>query len=499
MVLLAAILRLALLAWRPAHFDEGINGWFADGMAGRGCFAYDPTNYHGPLHFYVLFCAQTLLGHSLWVLRLPVALAGVAAVWVALRMAPFLGRTASRMAALFVAVSPAMVYYSRYSIHETWLVLFLLMFYLGIFDLWKRGSRTGLWACACGVCGMLLTKETWILHLAAAGAAWPCLLLWERFSASTPDPVPDMAPHWTWRDLMAAVAVNLAAFVFFYSGNFENWRGIVDAFGAFAPWYETGLDGEAVGAGHHKPFYFWLKLFCRTEWSALAGLAGCAWALWPAPRLVRYVAISGGGALLAYSLIAYKTPWCIAPILVPLLLVAGWAAARILETRWRRAGIAAVGLLTAGGVFESVRISIFACTDPDEPYVYVQTYHDIGRFTGPLLEAARHDARVLHRRGVFQVESYYPLPWMLADFTNIGYYGADNPPTDYEADFLLVDADLAPEVEPRLRGSYHVMDFTLRSGQKPSRAYFNHRVFKKYFADKPREFGHDEEVKIQTQ
>src|ERR1700720_1347883 len=51
---LAAFLRFFLLGIKPPHFDEGINGWFVDQIIKAGFYKYDPTNYHGPLHFYVL-------------------------------------------------------------------------------------------------------------------------------------------------------------------------------------------------------------------------------------------------------------------------------------------------------------------------------------------------------------------------------------------------------------------------------------------------------------
>ena len=60
---LAAGLRLYWLAGRPPHFDEGVNGWFTDQMQKIGYYKYDPTNYHGPLHFYVLFvCSSACSG-----------------------------------------------------------------------------------------------------------------------------------------------------------------------------------------------------------------------------------------------------------------------------------------------------------------------------------------------------------------------------------------------------------------------------------------------------
>src|SRR5205814_3163227 len=97
---LAAFLRLLLLGIKPPHFDEGINGWFVDQVIKNGFYRYDPTNYHGPLHFYVLLVSESLFGRNLWALRLPVVLVSIGCVWLALKFEPFVGRSVSRLAAL---------------------------------------------------------------------------------------------------------------------------------------------------------------------------------------------------------------------------------------------------------------------------------------------------------------------------------------------------------------------------------------------------------------
>src|SRR5438270_2375441 len=128
---LAAVLRILFLGIKPPHFDEGINGWFVDQMTKSGFYRYDPTNYHGPLHFYILFLSQTLFGRNLWALRMPVVIGSTVCVWLALKYEPFVGRTASRLAAAAMAVSAGFVFYGRYSIHETWMQLFSMLFILG--------------------------------------------------------------------------------------------------------------------------------------------------------------------------------------------------------------------------------------------------------------------------------------------------------------------------------------------------------------------------------
>src|SRR5437588_2679280 len=165
---LAAFLRFFLLGMKPPHFDEGINGWFVDQMLRNGFYKYDPTNYHGPLHFYVLFLSQTLFGRNLWALRLPVVLVSISCVWLTLKFEPFVGRNVSRLAAVALAVSPGFVFYGRYSIHEAWLVLFTMLFFFGLFVLWKLWTDIYLWCAGMGVTGMILSKETYILHVGCA-------------------------------------------------------------------------------------------------------------------------------------------------------------------------------------------------------------------------------------------------------------------------------------------------------------------------------------------
>src|SRR5881628_1244254 len=186
---LAAALRILFLGIKPPHFDEGINGWFVDQMVKDGFYRYDPTNYHGPLHFYVLFLSQTLFGRNLWALRLPVVLVSISCVWLTLKFEPFVGQTVSRLAALAMALSPGFVFYGRYSIHEVWLVLFTMLFFYGLFGLWKSGTANYLWCAGMGVTGMILSKETYILHIGCAAiAAGVCYI--SNYFSKIDDPRP---------------------------------------------------------------------------------------------------------------------------------------------------------------------------------------------------------------------------------------------------------------------------------------------------------------------
>src|SRR5216117_1210012 len=327
---LAVFLRFLLLGMKPPHFDEGINGWFVDQVVKNGFYRYDPTNYHGPLHFYVLLLFECLFGRNLWALRLPVVLVSIICVWLIFKFEPLVGRNVSRIAALAMAISPGFVFYGRYAIHEVWLQLFSMMFIMGLLGLWRFGRLNYLWYAGVGLAGMILTKETYAIHVACAVIAIPVLAVSIALSR-----VPDIKPAkqtWTYIDLAMVIIVGAAAILFFYSGTFLNWSGVKGLYQAFKAWTETG----AAGHGHEKAWDYWFKImgpslefrrsdFLGYELPMLVGLILCVFCQKLKNVSLRYLAIYGVGSFIAYSYVKYKTPWCIISFGWPFLYVFGAA------------------------------------------------------------------------------------------------------------------------------------------------------------------------------
>lgn len=488
---LAAALRVTLLDIKPPHFDEGVNGWFADQMTRSGFFRYDPTNYHGPLHFYAVFLSQTLLGRNLCALRLPAVIASLLAVWSILRFREPFGATAARIAALAMALSPAYVFYGRYSIHESWLVFFSSLFLWGVLGLWEKGERRFLFAVLAAASGMILTKETYVVHAGSFLLAGIVLWLWQKILPSRPQ-LPVARQQWTWKDLGNGATLALLAIIFFYSGTFLAFPALSGLFETFAAWFHTGVEA----AGHEKTTYqigplnyYWVALMARYEWPALLGLALCLQFIAPSEARLRYIAIYGFGVLLAYSLIPYKTPWCVISILWPFYLMLGSTAFTQIEQRIGRLGDLILRLVIAisliASAFSSIRLNFFRFTDEKEPYVYVQTYHEIETLTKPLLEMARRDPRYYHVRGQVVLDSYYPLPWMLGDFTQIGYYKKEEPPETYDGDFIVAQKDQAEQIESALIGDYYKRTFRLRDSQDECVAYFRGKMYEEWFQGAP--------------
>lgn len=482
---LATALRALFLDIKPPHFDEGINGWFVDQMVKDGFYRYDPTNYHGPLHFYVLFLSQALFGRNLYALRMPVVLASVGAVWLALKYDRVIPRPVARVAALAMALSPGFIFYGRYSIHEVWLLLFSMMFIFGLLGLWREGTLSYLWFTGMGITGMILTKETYIVHLGCALLAVPI-----AYASTMIVGVEDSkaaAQKWNFVDLAIVCLTGIGAIVFFYSGTFFHWNGLKDLFRTFHAWFETGSSGH----GHEKPWYYWLELTARYEWPVCAGLVLCGFTLLFRILTLRFLAVLGVGTFMAYSIIHYKTPWCIISIIWPLLFVFGAFVLLVPRTRLLLSSVLASILLIVSFSF-AIWLNFFRCSSfieanwdanrplttnireffHAEPYVYVQTYNDIYRLTTPLVDLAHKDPRFYHLKGHIIRPSPYPLPWILGDFPQVGYYEHDNSPPDLDADFLLVEESRVQEIEKKLRDSYFTEPLTIRPYQDTSKLYF---------------------------
>jgi len=464
-LVLAFALRVVALELKPAHFDEGVNGWFVDQMTRQGYYHYDPTNFHGPLHFYTLFVSQTLFGRSVWALRLPIVLLSTACVGLVFAYRRYFDERACQVAALMMALSPAMVFYGRYAIHETWLLFFLLLVGWGLPGLWRFGERRFLWATALGLTGLVLTKETYVIHFLAFLLAVPCLLAYDRLAPSSAWPFGGW--NFSLSNLLTVGGTCGGLLLFFYTGGFLDWSSLPGLWETFGTWTRTGLEKKS---GHEKEWWYWLQLLGRYEWPALAGLVAGLWLLVPrTPRVARYLAIYGLGALIGYSLIPYKTPWCLISLIWPFYFVFGLAMVRAAEEIDRWTTVALVAALGSGSLGLTLKLNFRDYDNEHEPYVYVQTFADVNMLLAPLRTLTRRDPLQYYLRGHLVLPEQYPWVWLLGDFPRVDYPSFDQLPDPLDADFLVIDDPLVDQTEPLLQQPYFKIPMRIR-GNSDSRA-----------------------------
>lgn len=174
---LAFALRFAKLDIRPLHHDEGVNGFFLTTLFREGVYRYDPANYHGPDLYYLALAVTKIFGLNTWSIRGSVAAFGVLIVVLTFFLKKYIGKFGSLFAALFLALSPGMVFISRYFIHEILFVFFSFTLVLSILFFIER-RKVGKFAIGWMVLTLLVCFLPSVFNLANAISGGNQLALW---------------------------------------------------------------------------------------------------------------------------------------------------------------------------------------------------------------------------------------------------------------------------------------------------------------------------------
>lgn len=443
----AAILALLLViagafflrAWRieaaPFHADEAVQAAIFQDLLEKGKYAYDPHHYHGPLPHYLNIAWMRAVGYKTlaeldeWQFRvLPVA-AGVLLI-VAVTLSLWReDRLAAVLAAILAGTSPMLVFFSRFGLHESLFVL----------------------------CGFV---ATWAAVSFLQRPGWASAALWGALTALT------AAGKETW--VFFAVAWLLAAFA---SGLFKLrlLRYAPAGLGAFLIVVVLLFGGEGflsfwrsyfvyeTDAGHEKPFWYFLSVigpsfrWCGEPWFwlSLLGLLVFGTRLPAMPMKARFAGLSGLLSLVLFSFVPYKTPWLLMLPLTLCLPAAGWIFAQG-DTLRRALTLLAFAALVVWQTLCVWQLNQRQFWDSRIPLVYSPSSYQMPTFR-KYLQKANGD-RTIAVLGT----NYWPLPWYLRGFSQVGYFEEvpANLPPGYST-YLLCDEAMektGPVGEERLWG-----------------------------------------------
>lgn len=427
LVLLALAVRLPWLADRPFHTDEAVNVFILEELWERG-YQYRAHDHHGPLLHYLnagalpLFGVRTPAQMEAWMLRLVSALAGAALVCAVYSLRPYISAPAAHASAALLTLAAPFVYYSGIYIHETLLVLLLLLY---VACLWRGLEKPALrWTLLSGILAglMLGTKETAALLLLvftavltlASGSFRPRRGLDGKRRFTSLQAVASR--------LLVIVAVALGVVVFLYSDLGRHPSRALDLFAAIGPQVGRGLGDE-----HAYPWWTYLSWAAAptrvalpwSGWVAATGLLGLALAR--RDRFLLGLGCAGVLSLLAFSALPYKTPWLMLAWLLPFVLLAG----HLLALVWKRNRIAATvaALAMGAGLASETHAKCGAHgADPENPLAYSPTSPDQARLGRDLevLVSGLAPGRAIPVHVI--ARDYWPLPWTLRRFPNTGYW-----------------------------------------------------------------------------
>lgn len=414
------ILRFAALDRRMMHHDEANQAVRCEPLITRGEYHYDPFDHHGPTLYYLaapilrLGCGTDFAACTERLLRSVTAAVGVLVILLIWPLRRALGTGGAIAAMACVALSPGLVYYSRFFIQEMLLVAATIALLASV---WRYAERPSVpWAVAMGAAAglMLATKETAVLTFAALAVA-ALAVLWRRWRP--------VAPH-----VACGVAAGTVVLAVFYSSLGSHWEGLTGLVRAI-PYYLN----RAGGGGHSHGVSFYLEPLARYEWPLLILAAIGVVAAFtdrsasPAALFRRGLAITALVLTGFYLAIPYKTPWCLMTSLALFAICAGHGVAALAGQVASRRGLAvwcATVLLLAPLAVIAHRLSFVTMSDVRNRWGYVETSRDLRNLVDGMhgLAALAPEGYAMTVAVVAPAENIWPLPWYLRRFSRVGYW-----------------------------------------------------------------------------
>ncbi len=455
LLLLALVLRLADLGSRAFHHDESIHGWFEYDLAQNGTYKYDPV-YHGPVQYFMVASAFRLLGDSDFTARLPGALGGVGLVAMAMLLRARFGRGAAFASGVLLALSPNLLYFTRFCREDVWSLLGTFGLFLWLDRWWRTRRVADLGLAAFWAAVAFASKENFYV-LGALMVPSVLAAVWEPGSG-----FPAFAKVRALLDVLErhGAAILGAILLFFTLSELAYTLFLVHAdsgnpaFLAISYWWGQHKI-ERVGG----PKTYYLPRILQYEFAIV--LPALVWiaARWrrfsPAERFVATLAVTSVGM---YAYLGEKTPWLIVHQILPFVPLAGVAWAALCASRVRAAAVAVpVGAAT---VLSTLSLSFWnPLLSPAHPraesVVFTQTSPELM----PIVEEVRRFAATgANPAAAVAGEAVWPLSWyfrrlsVLWSLPNEG----DRPP------FLIVDDTKVDEAQRLVGGDYTARRIPLR-------------------------------------
>jgi len=472
--IVALALRLPRLQQRPMHGDEAVHAIKFEDLLEQGVYEYDPEEYHGPtLNYFTLIPAwlsgaKNLAQVTEFTLRIVPVFFGVCLVLLLVLVVDGLGTAAAVYAGILTAISAAMVFYSRYYIQEMLLVCFTFGAIVSGYRYTQ--SKKIAWALITGAFLGLThaTKETCIIVF---GAMFLAVLL-TLVTAGPKSFITNLTKAVKPLHLIAGLAAGIIVSTLFFSSFLSNPGGILDSIRTYMTYFNRA-GGSNI---HDHPWYYYLKMLVYFRYGggpiwteglivflALIGFIAAMVKKGPPSaniQLLRFIAFYTLILTVVYSVVPYKTPWCVLGFLHGMILLAGVGAivlVRLVPNVLPRLII--MCLLFDASVhlsWQSYRCNYIYYADSRNPYVYAHPTKEVftivqrvKEMAGALEQMAREnpDKVKMQIQVICPGKDYWPLPWYFRQFRKdvIGWWDHVDP--DIPSAPLII---ASPDVEDQL-------------------------------------------------
>lgn len=232
-IVFGLLLRWIMLDARPYHHDESLHG-----MYGRYFFDFPEANFykydpmlHGPMLYNCMRFIYAMFGDSLWAARTPVCIMGSLFMFMPLLFRRYFNQTSVLILTAAVALSPTMVYWSRFLREDTWVLAGML------FTVYGFTAASSPWKAFFVLFGATIqwcTKESFFVSLAVVIGYLVFEFAFKHFILKENDhllgKLAKYIATYAWETLIA-FAICALVFAWFYSAGFRYPQGIVEGIG----------------------------------------------------------------------------------------------------------------------------------------------------------------------------------------------------------------------------------------------------------------------------
>ncbi len=440
-VIVALALRLPKLAQRPMHTDEAVHAVKFGELLENNSYTYNPYEYHGPTLVYSTLLPAWLQGQKTFAdlteltLRIVPVLFGMALILMLLVTLDLFRKRTILFAALLTTLSPAFVFFSRYYIMEILLVFFTFSAMLCLYKYIQ--TQKIFWVIGSGISLGLMhaTKETCILAWFSMGAALILTLLTSKKN------IHDFFSNLNWKHILLALASGMLVSLLLFSSFFQNPRGIVDSILT----YTTNIQRGAGGLNNHTyPWNQYIKWLMMSEFEGRPLLSEAFIIVLSIPGFFGIFSKSNSSGrskpflpflafytlilTLVYSLMPYKTPWLALGFYHGYIIIAAVGATTLFTSARSKFVKIILGILLVSGTLhlgrQAYQLNYKYDTDTSNPYVYAHTDADFYKLVDGIkdMTSTWPEGKNTSIEVVCPDSDYWPLPWYLRDFTNVGYF-----------------------------------------------------------------------------
>ncbi|WML66836.1 MAG: hypothetical protein METHP_00295 [Methanoregula sp. SKADARSKE-2] len=455
-LLIAFILRFSQLDLKLLHHDEAIHSWFSYELLTKGSWVYDPS-YHGPFLYYITAGMFFVFGSSDLIARVLPAFFGflLLPLVYCIHKLGYINKNQTLFAALFIAISPDLVYFSRFLRHDIFMLFFTLLLLVALLYYFEKGQTRYSVVAAVAAAGALACKEEMPVILLIFISFFAFAVRMKRLT---------LPAGWK-NDLLIWMFITIGSLAVIYSAfgfhpetligqNFHIGLEGVNFQANTTGWYQAVSHWVAM---HNEqrlggPFFLYIPLYLLYELPlfvlAIVGtiqflfrdvsliLWGRRVKTWVTDRRfelpvqdlanesLRRLQLRRAGTgesdiffqfciywmiltMAFYAYVGEKVPWLIIPQLLPMCFVA------VYRFNWQKMVFALLGCLFLLAMTWHVA---FIPADINEPIVQVQNSEEM-REVMKLMDASE--------RMVIASKDYWPLPWYYrgSRWDRISFYG----------------------------------------------------------------------------